>query len=42
MKGLWFPPNSSLEIPNVPVGNSVTWQAINDYGGLSQKYTANF
>ena len=41
-EGFMVPPNSSLEIPNVPVGNSVTWQAINDYGGLSQKYTANF
>lgn len=41
-EGVMVAPHSSTKIDNVPSGNRVSWQAINDYGGLSQKFTANF
>lgn len=39
--GYMVPPKSSLRIDNAPAGNSITWQAINDFGGLTEKAKAS-
>lgn len=39
--GYMVPPKSSLKIDNAPVGNNITWQAINDFGGLTEKVKAS-
>lgn len=39
--GYMVPPKSSLEISNAPAGNSINWQAINDFGGLTEKVNAS-
>ncbi|MFI3311780.1 MULTISPECIES: fimbrial biogenesis chaperone [Ewingella] len=40
--GYMIAPKSSIKIENAPAGNKVGWQAINDFGGLSERFTANF
>lgn len=39
--GYMVPPKSSLQITNAPTGNNITWQAIDDFGGLTEKYKAS-
>lgn len=39
--GYMVPPKSSLKIDNAPTGNSIVWQAINDFGGLTEKAKAS-
>lgn len=39
--GYMVPPKSSLKIDNAPAGNSIVWQAINDFGGLTEKAKAS-
>ncbi len=41
-EGYMIAPKSSIKIENAPAGNKVSWQAINDFGGLSERFTANF
>ncbi|MFP2422373.1 molecular chaperone [Pseudescherichia vulneris] len=36
-EGYMVPPKSSIKIEKAPTGNSVSWQAINDFGGLTEK-----
>jgi len=40
-EGYMVPPKSSLKIDNIPMGNSIVWQAINDFGGLTEKAKAS-
>ncbi|WP_435955429.1 fimbrial biogenesis chaperone [Dryocola sp. BD626] len=40
-EGLMVAPKSSSKIENAPAGNSITWQAINDFGGLTEKAKAS-
>jgi P pilus assembly chaperone PapD len=40
-EGYMVPPKSSLKIDNAPTGNSISWQAINDFGGLTEKAKAS-
>lgn len=40
--GYMVPPKSSLQISNAPAGNNITWQAIDDFGGLTETYKASF
>ncbi|MDH2896432.1 fimbrial biogenesis chaperone [Rahnella variigena] len=40
-EGYMVPPKSSFKIDNAPAGNSITWQAINDFGGLTEKAKAS-
>jgi P pilus assembly chaperone PapD len=35
--GYMVAPKSSLKIDQAPAGNKITWQAINDFGGLTEK-----
>ena len=39
--GYMVAPKSSLKIDNAPAGNSIVWQAINDFGGLTEKAKAS-
>lgn len=39
--GYMVAPKSSLKIENAPAGNSISWQAINDFGGLTDKAKAS-
>lgn len=41
-EGYMVAPKSSIKIENAPAGSKVSWQAINDFGGLSERFTANF
>lgn len=36
-EGYMVAPKSSLKIENSPAGNNISWQAINDFGGLTDK-----
>ncbi|UHM91706.1 fimbrial biogenesis chaperone [Rahnella victoriana] len=40
-EGFMVPPKSSTKIDNAPMGNSISWQAINDFGGLTEKAKAS-
>jgi fimbrial chaperone protein len=40
-EGYMVPPKSSLKIDDAPTGNSISWQAINDFGGLTEKAKAS-
>jgi P pilus assembly chaperone PapD len=35
--GYMVAPKSSLKIDKAPAGNAISWQAINDFGGLTEK-----
>lgn len=39
--GYMVAPKSSEKIDKAPAGNSITWQAINDFGGLTEKAKAS-
>jgi len=41
-EGYMVNPQSSLKIDNAPVGNNITWQAVNDFGGLTEQAKASF